>query len=498
MQLFDEAQNADREQRYMMTGNLLKAADKFGSQGKIVHYTDRVGERHPGFLMRKSFEPTRDLANAPVRLTEVEHIENFTKEHGLTLHTRDARLSFFYDEEDEVYGISVPKSKKAGGEFFLDKKLLEAATLEGVERNEFYSRGDSSYLYFSPDELESVVERLDEKWGLYAIGKEDAAIARELVGLEIPDFEEILATAFEVQQELRASEDVEPNIASPTLSVIDGGKLSITSDTETVETTNSPQVELEVESDITQNSETETVQITNSPQVELEIEPEITQNSETETVEIRKLESQNSEQATTDSTLPEASPGEVEFFNSQEDLQEQPLEISETNINEIEIEQSELIQQQRVQIVAPITNELLKFVGENRYEGSQNIAYRQDDTLNIETLEHQHLMGARWDETSRNWYNINSNLSDEDVSHFQSIQAVLVQRIDELERNKQQQEFVGRLAPLIADYHDLASDGEKANLGYCSTSWDTKQQVLTLIDEEKGEEILTAQLTDKR
>ncbi|MEB3281239.1 MAG: strawberry notch C-terminal domain-containing protein [Lyngbya sp.] len=187
LQLFDEAQNADREQRYMMTGNLLKAADSFGSQGKIIHYTDRLGERHPGFLMRKSFEPTRDLANAPVRLTEVKHIENFTKDIGLTLHTRDARLSFFYDEEDEVYGISVPKSKKAGGEFFLDKKLLEAATLEGEERNEFYSRGDSSYLYFSPDELESVVERLDEKWGLYAIGKEDAAIARELVGLEIPD-----------------------------------------------------------------------------------------------------------------------------------------------------------------------------------------------------------------------------------------------------------------------------------------------------------------------
>ncbi|MEB3281240.1 MAG: hypothetical protein VKK42_20180 [Lyngbya sp.] len=264
----------------------------------------------------------------------------------------------------------------------------------------------------------------------------------------------------------------------------------------------------------------------------------------------------------------------------------------------------EEIQQQRVQIVAPITNELLKFVGENRYEGSQNIAYRQDDTLNIETLEHQHLMGARWDDTSRNWYNINSNLSDEDVSHFQSIQAVIIQRIEELERNKQQQEFVGRLAPLIADYHDLVSfergqraartrdlavsvesanlrpggnrreqssqesevrkregrgqrvvelegdlncstrstagkqfqiqrtsdpslstsslnevgglddknklkektfchlpsaiclQGQSPVIGYYSTSWDTKQQVLTLIDEEKSEEILTAQLTD--
>jgi hypothetical protein len=141
----------------------------------------------------------------------------------------------------------------------------------------------------------------------------------------------------------------------------------------------------------------------------------------------------------------------------------------------------------------------LKFVEEDRYEGSQNIAYRnlEDDTLNIETNDHQHLMTARFDSNEQQWQNVNSNLSEQDINHFQSIQAVLVQRIEETERNKKQQGFVEQLAPLIADYHDLASSDEQFILGSHKTSWDAQQQVLTLTDKEQDEDILIAELTDK-
>ncbi|MGB3401159.1 MAG: strawberry notch C-terminal domain-containing protein [Microcoleaceae cyanobacterium] len=533
LQRFDEAQNADREQRYMMTGNLLKAADLFGNQGKIVHYTDKAGDRHPGFLMKKSFEPTRDLAHAPVRLTELEHIENFTKEQGLSLHTRDVRLSLSYDPEEQVYEISVPKSKKAGGEFFLDKKLLDAATPVGDERNEFYSRGDSSYLYFSPDELQTVVERLDSKWGLYAIGKEDTAVARELVGLEIPDFEDILATVSEVRREQRAVNQAE-TVEESTVNNIDSETLSTHSETQTVEADRTiDKTETVRESSINDipsetlstHLETETVEISNLPQAESEVETDISQNSKTPTIEITKLSDERTIDET--ETVGELTVNNIDSETLSTHLETETVEISNspqaeseveadvthnhklsfvenTNLeaeyfNKTEIKKLEEIQSSRVKIVAPITNELLKFVGEDCYEGSQNIAYRnlEDETLNIESLDHRHLMTARFDSNQQQWQNVNSSLSEQDVNHFQSIQAVLVQRIEETERNKKQQDFVEILAPLVADYHDLLSSDEQLISSLYRTEWDAQQQLLTLTDKDEREDILIAQLTEK-
>ncbi|MDY7021618.1 MAG: strawberry notch C-terminal domain-containing protein, partial [Cyanobacteriota bacterium] len=463
LQLFDEAQNSDREQRYMMRGNLLKAADQFSDQGIIVHYTDRAGDRHPGFLMDKGFELTNDLANAPVRLTEVEQIENFTKEQGFSLHTRDVRLSLIYDNKEQAYEISVPKSKKAGGEFFLDKKLLNAATAEGAELNEFYSCGDSSYLYFSPNELESVIKRLDEKWGLFAIGDEDVAIARKLVGLEIPDFEGILAQALAVQQELRTQELLADTV-TPNVLVADQGSSNSLTVEEDVVTQHGTEQDAVIRSDTTLSTVNDVESI--------EAEEQLPTSLETQTVEITN--------------------------SSQTEL---GLEVEITELaDEIETETPAEIQQQRVQIVAPITNDLLKFTGGDRYEGSQNIAYRnsEDNTLNIETTDHQHLMTARFDSVQQQWQNLHSNLSEQDVSHFQSIQAVLVQRIEEIEHNKQQQEFVEQLAPLVADYHDLVSFRRgQLGLNSYSANWDAKEQRLTLTDENTREDILSAQLTEK-
>ena len=92
LELFDNNQ-ADRVQRFMMTGNLLNAASKLRGQGRIVHYADSNGERHPGFLMNKDFQPN-SLENVPIKLSKVEQIESFIKEQGRVLHNRDESYVF--------------------------------------------------------------------------------------------------------------------------------------------------------------------------------------------------------------------------------------------------------------------------------------------------------------------------------------------------------------------------------------------------------------------
>ncbi len=174
---------------------------------------------------------------------------------------------------------------------------------------------------------------------------------------------------------------------------------------------------------------------------------------------------------------------QLSFFDFEE---EEKISIQE-KISEIELKQ------QRVEYVASVTEDLLKYVGENYYEGSEHIAYKDEETntLSITTLDHQLLMSAQFNLSTNKWENIDSNLSENDISHFQTVQAIITKRIEDRNNRIQQQEFVERLAPLIADYHDLTLDEDHKFGGY-NTQWDSDNKVLILTDNQ--EQILRAKL----
>ena len=502
LELFDNNQT-DREQRYMLTGNLLNAASKFRGEGKIVHYTDSDGERHPGFLLNQDFEPN-SLENIPIKLSKVEQVESFTKEQGRVLHTRDERLDFSYSNMKNQYIISVPKSKKNGGEFFLDKKLLEAATdSNSSEINEFFSRGDRSILYFDNSRLENVVERLDDKWGLFATG-EDIVAAKKMVGLETTNFDELLNTAIKERQEL------EEKISTSELNVdIDNidtpGKKAIHQITGDVGLT------LAVDSAIHSTKKDDWVE---NLFKEREVSAAIKKVVGDGTVRLEILESiknypEYTQQSVHSSLETEVLPIEEKvnddrLIESNEDLsfEYETLSLSTNNTKDKSSDNLSLIeeisqidiQQQRVEYVASVTEDLLKYVGESYYEGSEHIAYKDEEsnTLTITATDKTPVMVAQFNTDTDKWENIESNLSEEEISHFQKIQAIVTQRIEDRDHKIQQQELVERLAPLIADYHDFTW-GDSDFGGY-STEWNSTQKALILTDNTIGEDIFRAKL----
>ncbi|NET30160.1 hypothetical protein [Okeania sp. SIO1I7] len=371
------------------------------------------------------------------RTFDLRQVESFTKEQGRVLHTRDELLDFSYSNTKDQYIISVPKSKKNGGDFFLDKKLLEAATNpNSSETNEFLSRGDRSVLYFDDSQLENVVARLDKKWGLFATGG-DIAAAKKMVGLETINFDELLNTAIKNYQELQE-------------------KVSILETEEVVNNQPLTQV-LSTEEEISDRS-------IKSNNEELSVPKQLTLfEYETTSLSADNTKDKNSEN----------------------------LSVRE-EISKIDI------QQQRVEYVASIAEDLLKYVGQNYYEGSEHIAFKDEktNTLTITTADKTPVMSAGFNMDTHKWENIESNLSEKDVSHFQKVQAIVTQRIEDKHNRIQQQEFVERLAPIIADYHDLIGDKNPEFGGY-HTGWDGENKILTLTDntantEEK--EILAAKL----
>ncbi len=542
LELFDNNQT-DREQRYMLTGNLLNAASKFRHEGKIVHYTDSDGERHPGFLLNKDFEPN-SLENIPIKLSKVEQVESFTKEQGRVLHTRDERLDFSYSNMKNQYIISVPKSKKNGGEFFLDKKLLEAATdSNSSEINEFFSRGERSVLYFNDLRLAKVVDRLDEKWGLFATG-EDIVVAKKMVGLEITNFDELLNTAIKSQQELEEKASIsELNLDVDFDNNDSSVKNFILNEYRTIDTpgkkainqiTGDVELTLAVDSAIRSTKKDDWVEnlfkerevsaaikkVVGDGTVGLKIletiknYPEYTQQSVDSNLEISSVVNYQSlaEVVFTEEvnyqSLAEVLPTEEEvnddkLIESNEDLSfeyETPSlstnntkDKSSENLSVIEEISQIYLKQQRVEYVASVTEDLLKYVGENYYEGSEHIAFKDSETntLTITTADKTPVMIAQFNTDTDKWENIESNLSEKEVSHFQKIQAIITQRIEDRNNRIQQQEFVERLAPLIADYHDLTLDEDHEFGGY-STEWDSDNKVLILTDNQ--EEILRAKL----
>ena len=201
--LFDERQGSSRELRGMFRGNLVRAAEKHLSDGKMVNFADANGEIQQGLLMDKKFDLAESLETMPVRFSSAEKVEQFTRDYGLSVHSRNENFSLDYNDSAQEFVMSTPKSKSQGGEFYLDQKLLDAAG-----GGEFYSIGQSMELGFTADHMEAVFERMEQKGGLYAVG-DDIPLAREMMGEQLPDLSSLDPASLEEKRQQAQAEAVE-------------------------------------------------------------------------------------------------------------------------------------------------------------------------------------------------------------------------------------------------------------------------------------------------
>lgn len=156
--------NESRKDGYIITGNLLQAlidTKEQGLGGQLVKYTTDTGEVKTGILMPEKFEPN-GLANENPINSVAEKFELPSNKGGITEVTSsdgDVKIeqSSVYTREESNYNIRVPKSKKKGGKYFLDKELLEM-----VVGGNFETRGNTMFAQIKTGKLKDVLDRLSE------------------------------------------------------------------------------------------------------------------------------------------------------------------------------------------------------------------------------------------------------------------------------------------------------------------------------------------------
>ena len=141
-----------RENRYVITGNLLQGFQRLGSKAETINYTTESGETKSGILLPRS--------------TNIDSL----KEGGTTVGAKEAfeylkTHSYIESSNKEVTirvgntlaTITVPKSKSDGAKYYLNKPILSVLEVE------FSSFGNSMRSHASIDQLLPLLETLEQE-----------------------------------------------------------------------------------------------------------------------------------------------------------------------------------------------------------------------------------------------------------------------------------------------------------------------------------------------
>ncbi|MBP5972507.1 strawberry notch C-terminal domain-containing protein [Brasilonema sp. CT11] len=186
-ELFDHLQTRTREKRQIFTGNLLRAWEKF--PGKMINFTDAKGNIRQGLLTPRGFNAEAALEQMPVSMPTVEDACRFLSEHGGQLKTGDKSLTIKPGYTGSDFLLQTPKAKDAGGKYFLDSGILE------ITEEDFYSVRDRMECSIEKEKLEPLLTYLMRDKGYSLAAHEQVGAARAMLGIEIPSFENIPATA---------------------------------------------------------------------------------------------------------------------------------------------------------------------------------------------------------------------------------------------------------------------------------------------------------------
>lgn len=132
-----QVSSESRTHGFIMTGNILQAFADAGQDGRVsgqlVTYTDIDGNVHDGILMSKHWEPSM-LRGSTV---PIKNRENEIAHMSLGDHITSADGNVVIERGYTRFTISVPKSKKTGGQYYENDRLLDLID----DRNFYPHRG---------------------------------------------------------------------------------------------------------------------------------------------------------------------------------------------------------------------------------------------------------------------------------------------------------------------------------------------------------------------
>lgn len=131
--------NASREERYILTGNILQAWDDATREGilpgRLVSYTDIDGNIKDGILMNQTWQPDQLHSSGVPINSRVEQILN-----GESVKSSDGEIEIEHEYGD-WFDFYVPKSKKAGAKYWQNEEILSLVYGGGFRqyRGRFYA-----------------------------------------------------------------------------------------------------------------------------------------------------------------------------------------------------------------------------------------------------------------------------------------------------------------------------------------------------------------------
>jgi hypothetical protein len=187
-ELFDVQQDKARQERQILTGNVIRAfADFRGKGGSLANFTNDKGEIRQGLLMGTDFDIVKDLQEKAVLLPTPEDIKAYLdhcQDHGIgaNLVTQDNQF-IIQVTTSSMKAIAKDPPGGAGKKYYLNPVLMEAAGDEFVQQNR--KNDKKMVMPIKGEKVDAFLAAVHEEG--FAIYAENANLAREVLGIELPD-----------------------------------------------------------------------------------------------------------------------------------------------------------------------------------------------------------------------------------------------------------------------------------------------------------------------
>lgn len=118
---FENGRNEAREQREIITGNILSGYSQF-RRGQIVMYTDDAGNVRQGVLMPKEFDTAKEMLKKPVAFQTGAQVLQFLRTtEPRMVKSEDSVMAFTWDASAQEINIAV--NLKGGKPYFLNQAV---------------------------------------------------------------------------------------------------------------------------------------------------------------------------------------------------------------------------------------------------------------------------------------------------------------------------------------------------------------------------------------
>lgn len=191
--MFEAARKEGREDRAMVTGNILSGYDESRTRGQIVNFTMEDGTERPGILMPRGYTVKQFLAARAIRFPTGGAIREFLRNapEGAMVESQDGYITIIKSDGAAPFFVSFDGTKSKGGRYFLDKGI--GAAVGGANRI-VKGAGKSSGMnvFVSGAQLDAMVP-LAQKAGASFLTTEHQAIAETATkGLAEKDRRDVL------------------------------------------------------------------------------------------------------------------------------------------------------------------------------------------------------------------------------------------------------------------------------------------------------------------